>query len=165
MGTSSYLDEYINLVIPLCMFAGKPELSWLNFGLIYLQWNLIMSAAGIFWSLVSLNIGHHGSKIIHQGDEFKSLDFGVYQLAATSDRPFVDSNLFLTLVYFGDHITHHFFPTIDAAIIPQLKDIVIDTVLEFQEEIRKISMLEGMVEQFKQIKRTEIIKIKKPFEE
>lgn len=109
--------------------------------------------------VMAVNAGHHGPRNVHEGDEFKSLDYGIYQLAATIERHEAGSNLFMSLTHFGDHILHHFFPALDHSLLPQFRELALKTCLEFHEELRTCSLLEAFVDQIKQLSRTETIKL------
>ena len=111
------------------------------------------------YSLMALSAGHHNPTNVHEGDEFKSLDYGLYQLRCTIDRAEAKSNLFMTLTHFGDHLLHHLFPSLDHSLLPQLKDTFIETCTEFKEEITECTMLDALIGQFKQLSRTETIKL------
>lgn len=95
-------------------------------------------------------------KAFHDGDELKSLDFGVYQLSATFDRVELQKNHFVTLASFGQHINHHLFPTLDHSLLPQLNEILIDTCKEFDAELKTYPWYELMIGQFKQLTRTQV---------
>ena len=81
-------------------------------------------------------------------------------MATTIERVDANTNLFLSLAYFGDHILHHFFPSLDHAILPEFQDIMVETCKEFKEELRECSMLDAIIGQFQQLARTETIKLK-----
>ena len=98
-------------------------------------------------------------KVFHDGDELKSLDFGVYQLAATFDRLEFQKNSFAVLTTFGQHIGHHMFPTLDHALIPQLNDIIYDTCREFEADLVMYPWYKLFIGQFIQLTRTDINKI------
>ena len=111
------------------------------------------------YSIVALSTGHHDPRNVHEGDEFRSLDYGLYQMATTIERVDANTNLFMSLAYFGDHILHHFFPTLDHSLLPQLRETLIETCKEFNEEIRECSMFSAVIGQFKQLGRTKIISL------
>jgi hypothetical protein len=98
-------QEFIPLTIPLAMILfGGLSVSFLNIVHIVLVWQAIIATGSFFYSVVAVNAGHHGPDLVHQGDEFKSLDYGIYQLGATIDRVETKKNLFLSLTHFGDHL-------------------------------------------------------------
>lgn len=108
------------------------------------------------YSLMAVNAGHHGYSIVHEGDEFKSLDFGIYQMAATVDRKEANYSVPVSITHFGDHTLHHLFPSLDHALLPQLREILYETCKEFDLELRKWTLLHAAVEQFKQLARTKV---------
>lgn len=112
------------------------------------------------YGFIGINAGHHHNEIFHDGDELKSMDFGIYQLSATIDRINIQDSPFLTLTTFGHHILHHFFPTLDHAVLPQLQDILISTCLEFEGELREFPWWKLAAGQFKQLARTEPRRLK-----
>lgn len=111
------------------------------------------------YGIIALNAGHHHNQIFHDGDELKSLDFGVYQLSATIDKIEVKNSQFLTLTNFGCHVLHHMFPTLDHGVLPQLNDTLLSTCQEFESEFREYPWWKLIVGQFKQLTRTETIKV------
>ena len=155
-------EELLALLLPLAMFLfGNMTLTWDNIISIVIIWNVILLAASFVYNLVGINAGHHLSKqSVHEGDEFKSLDYGIYQVAATIDRTGAKSNLFFTLTFFGDHVLHHLFPSLDHSLLPQIRETVFETCQEFETEIRECTMLEALVGQFKQLGRIEPVKLK-----
>lgn len=123
------------------------------------MWNGIILTGSFFYSVVAVNAGHHGPTIVHEGDEFKGLDFGIYQLGTTIDRVEAKAGLFMTLTHFGDHMLHHMFPSLDHAILPHLRETFIETLIDFKEELREFTFFDALIAQFQQLKRTEIIKL------
>lgn len=121
---------------------------------------MIIVATSFVFSVIGLNAGHHGTEITHEGDEFKGLDFAIHQMAATVDRHEANSNLFMILTHYGNHILHHFFPSLDHAVLYNFHDELIETCSEFKEELRKISLFEATIEQYKQQARTKKFTLK-----
>lgn len=115
-----------------------------------------MVAIGSFlYGLFAVNNGHHAPHIVHEGDEFDNLDFGIFQMKAIVDREEVDDNVFTTLAYFGQHTLHHLFPTIDHAILPHFQKIFEETCKEFSfTPLKKTTIVTAMVDQFKQLGKT-----------
>jgi fatty acid desaturase len=153
-------DDLIGFSVPITMFffGGHPYTIATVLKVLF-NWWVILVFTGIFYNLNALSSGHHGTKIVHEGDEFKSLDFGLYQLVTTIDRIEANSNLFMTLSFFGNHTLHHLFPTIDHSLLPQLLEEFMETCKEFELQIEKITMIKGIVGNFQQLARTEIIKV------
>lgn len=112
------------------------------------------------YGFVGINGSHHHNTNFHDGDTLKSMDFGIHQLAATINRSDFKDSLFLTLISFGDHVLHHFFPTLDHAVLPQLQTIFINTCKEFEGDFRELPFWELIAGQFKQLTRTEPIEFK-----
>jgi fatty acid desaturase len=150
------MDDLLPLALPTLMFTFGNSNLW-N---VLKMWAFIVFLANFCMGFVSVNAGHHHNTIFHDGDTLKSLDFGVYQLAATIDRNDIKSSLFLTLTNFGHHILHHFFPTLDHAVLPQLQEIFVETCREFENDFRELPWWELIKGQFKQLTRTEPIEIK-----
>lgn len=153
-------EELIPLLLPLSMFLfGDIPFTWSNVKRIFLIWQYIILGASFLFNIIAVNAGHHGPSIVHEGDEFKSLDYGIYQLGATAERIETKSNLFMTLTHFGDHVLHHMFPSLDHSLLPQLNEIFVETCIDFKEEIKFCTMLEALIWQFQQLSRTETIKL------
>lgn len=150
-----FWDDLLPLSLPALMFILGNSNIWI----VLKVWFFIITLASFMYGFVSINAGHHHNKIFHDGDDLKSLDFGVYQLAATIDRSDVKDSLFLTLTSFGHHILHHFFPTLDHAVLPQLNDIFLNTCQEFEGELRVFPWWQLIVGQFTQLTRTKPTKI------
>lgn len=83
----------------------------------------------------------------------KSKDFGIFQLNCVIDRRDLKQNQFYTLIAFGHHTLHHFFPTLDHGILPQLHEIFLETCKEFEIELREYSWWPLIVGQFEQLVR------------
>jgi fatty acid desaturase len=143
------------LALPAMMFTFGNSNVWT----VLKMWMFIVMLAGVFYGFVGLSAGHHHTLAFHDGDTMKSMDFGVYQLAATIDRNDVKDSLFLTLTSFGHHILHHFFPTLDHAFLPQLQETFVSTCREFEADFRELPWWELIAGQFKQLTRTEPIEI------
>lgn len=157
-----HLEEFIPLILPIAMFLlGNFLFDWFNLMIIFIMWTWIMIVGAFVYSLVSLSTGHHDPRNVHEGDEFKSLDYGLYQMATTMERKGVNANLFISLTYFGDHLMHHLFPSLDHALLPQLHDVLFETLKEFHEEYRECSFLGAIIGQFRQLGRSEAISIAK----
>lgn len=158
----SIWEELIPLTLPIVMFLlGKVPFTLYGAFQVTAMWFAITFAASFLYVMNATNAGHHGPEIVHEGDEIKDLDFGIYQISATVNRIEADHNLFATLAYFGDHTIHHMFPSLDHSLLPQLYEIFIETCIEFQEDLRKCSMIEAMIAQFQQLSRTETLKLDK----
>lgn len=82
-------------------------------------------------------------------------DWGIYQLAAVSDRTSINESPFWVLTTFGDHGLHHLFPTLDHAILEQLHPIFNQTCEEFSTALKMNTWLNLAVGQFKNISRVE----------
>lgn len=143
----------------MLLFDARP-ITFLNILITFVIWNVIVLTGSFLYSVVAVNAGHHGPTIVHEGDEFKSLDYGIYQLSATIERGESNSNLFMSLTHFGDHMLHHMFPSLDHSVLPHLRETLIETCREFEGEFRKYSMLDAVVGQFQQLGRTESFKLK-----
>lgn len=144
-----YWDDLLPLALPSSMFLlGKTNI-WIAIKM----WLFIIFLCSLMYGFLSVNAGHHHTQVFHEGDDLKSLDYGIYQLSATIDRNDVKSSLFLTLTHFGHHTLHHFFPTLDHAVLPQLEETFLSTCLEFEVELREYPWWKLIVGQFQQLGR------------
>lgn len=98
-----FWDDVIPLVLPLTMLLFVDSTAY-NLVKVIALWLFIIGAASFMYSLVAVNAGHHGPANVHEGDEVLSLDFGIFQLGATIDRKEANSNQFMVLTHFGEHI-------------------------------------------------------------
>lgn len=149
-GQRLYWDDFLPFSLPLLMitFANSSFLS------VLILWLKIIFVTSLIFGFIALNAGHHHRKIFHDGDSLKSLDFGVYQLSALIVKTDGKKSLFINLATYGDHALHHFFPTLDHAILPQLNDILLETCHEFEVELRELPFWKLIVGQFQQLTRT-----------
>lgn len=148
------------LTLPAAMlfFSGR-ETTLAHLSEVYVIWGYITMTAEFLFGSVFFNRGHHGVATIHQNDEIKSFDFGEFQLSATADRVEANHNTFTSLAYFGDQVLHHLFPALDSAILPQLKETLLQTCKEFDVDLQpETSMLNATIGQFQQLYRSDIIK-------
>jgi fatty acid desaturase len=83
------------------------------------------------------------------------MDFGIFQMDTIIDRIDVKRNQFLVLTQFGEHTLHHLFPTIDHGLLPQLKDLVLETCQEFGTELREYPWYKLIQGHYQQLARTE----------
>jgi fatty acid desaturase len=127
----------------------------LNAKSVLIMWLFIVGLSSFFYRTIAVNSGHHSPEIIHEGDEVRSLDFGMFQMAATVDRIEGSKTQFMILTLFGEHTLHHMFPTLDQGLLPQLHDVLIETCTEFEVEFRKFSWYKLFKGQFKQLARKE----------
>lgn len=149
-----FIDELIGFTLPAAMFLfGNPTLSLFNFAHLIILWVVILNIGGFMYSLFAFNNGHHGPEIVHEGDEFDNLDFGVYQIMTIVDRKEIGDNLFRVLAYFGLHCLHHLFPTLDHSVLPHLQDVFKTTCEEFSVRSEETTILKAMIDQFKQLDR------------
>jgi len=79
------------------------------------------------------------------------MDWGIYQIDTVINRKDIKESLFLILTHFGDHTLHHLFPTIDHSILPQIKNILIDTCNEFYVDLIEYSWLQHIIGQHQQL--------------
>lgn len=154
-----YWDEILPLTIPVVMFLfGGTTLSFGSFKMILYIWASIGVIGSFLYGLFAFNNGHHGPKNIHEGDEIENLDFGVYQIRTITDRKEFQGNVFTVLAYFGDHVLHHLFPTLDHSVLPQLQEIFMKTCEEFKIEFEETSIIQALKNQLEQLSRTTDLK-------
>ena len=160
MSSSSFKAfHWDDIIVPLTIPASMIIFGKLNLVNALIMWNIILCIATFLWSLIAVNAGHHGTNIVHEGDEFESLDFGIYQIVTTIDRNEANSCLFMMLTHFGKHLLHHMFPALDHAVLPQLEDEFLHTCHEFNQQIKQTTLMAAAKEQFKQLSRTKFIEI------
>lgn len=147
------------LTLPAAMaIFGNEPITLAYLGQIYGRWGYIVIIAEFLYGCVHFNRGHHGTEQYHQNDELKSFDFGEFQLSATVDRTEANFNSFTSLAYYGDEMLHHLFPTLDNAVLPQLRATLLKTCKEFDVDLHaETSMLKAAFGQFKQLIRTETL--------
>jgi fatty acid desaturase len=122
---------------------------------VFWHWMLIAAVGSFLYISFAISNGHHGPDIIHEGDEFESRDFGIFQVKAIIDRQDIDGNIFTVLGYYGLHALHHLFPTLDHAVLPELVEVFNETCKEFSVEIKKTTILNAMGLQFNQLARSQ----------
>jgi fatty acid desaturase len=146
-----YVDELLTFLPPTLMYLFSEN----SIKQTLILWLVITLIASFCYSAIAINAGHHGFAIAHEGDELKSLDFGIFQMGATIDRFEADTNIVMSLTHFGNHTLHHLFPSLDHALLPQLRPILLETCKEFDTELRRWTLLHAAIEQFHQLSRTE----------
>lgn len=76
------------------------------------------------------------------------------------EREELKGNTLLALTNFGDHTLHHLFPTLDHGVLPELYDILFETLFEFEAELQLYPwFFETIKGQFKQLTRTKPMKL------
>lgn len=149
-------DELLLLLLPTAIVIfGHHPFTLAGLSTVFWCWGNIVIPAEFFFALIFINRGHHGTEQVHQNDEFKSYDFGEYQLATTLNRKEANSNAFLSLTFYGDQVLHHLFPTLDSSILPQLRETLAKTCKEFDIKLpEETTMLRATFQQFKQLFRS-----------
>lgn len=143
--------------VPIVMIVSGAQSITLDYVYdVFFKWVHVMIATNVFYVSFFINRGHHMPNCIHQGDQIFSYDFGEYQISATCDRIGANRNVFTTLAYYGEQILHQLFPSIDAALLPQLKETLMSTCKEFDVEVKKCTIFESVVGQYRQLLRTEV---------
>lgn len=75
------------------------------------------------------------------------------------DRADIRGNPILVMSNFGDHALHHLFPTLDHGILPNLYDILFETLDEFEMELGCYPYLETIRGNFAQLARNKLREI------
>lgn len=87
----------------------------------------------------------------------KGYDWGLYTIDTIMDRQDLRGNALMAMANFGDHALHHLFPTLDNGILPQLYDMLFETLFEFEAECKCYPWFEIIKGQFQQLSRTETL--------
>lgn len=87
------------------------------------------------------------------------MDWGINQLDTVCDRYEITGNKFLVLVSFGDHALHHLFPTLDHGILHHLYPIALETMKEFNVDIRMMNQIDMFLGYFRRLAK----EIKNPY--
>lgn len=151
-----YKEDFIGFLVPVAMyFFGKSD-----FFEVFKFYNLILTASGLFFGIIGITVGHHAPQVTHEGDEVhSSMDFGIYQLDTVVDRKDVKVSQFLVLTHLGEHSLHHFFPTLDHGLLPQLNKVFEETCKEFDTELREFSWYKLLVGHHQQLVRNKTLTI------
>jgi fatty acid desaturase len=122
------LDDFITFTVPLAMVVLTPASALV----VFKQWSIIITMASFCFALIATNAGHHHDETVHDGDKLnEDMDWGLYQLDVVMDRTDIKGSLFWELTHFGNHALHHFFPTVDHALLDQFSDLFYETCDEF----------------------------------
>lgn len=152
-----YKEDFIPFLVPLAMllFGTSDVLQVIK------MWCLIISFGGLWFGAIGITVGHHTPEVVHEGDEQNSsMDFGIFQLDTVVDRRDVKVSQFLVLTHLGEHTLHHFFPTLDHGLLPQLNDIFNKTCKEFDTELREFSWYKLLIGHHEQLARTKTLSVK-----
>jgi hypothetical protein len=96
----------------------------------------LQCSTSFFFLHISLTGAHHQPLIWHSGDTetFQSyaasdgtVDWGVYQIFTIGFRPALDASWILSTIFFGQHILHHLFPTLDPALLHEIHPLFLQT--------------------------------------
>lgn len=149
-----YKEDFIPFLVPLAMFWFSTS-SLLT---VIKIWTLIISFGGLWFGVIGITVGHHTPEVTHEGDEqHSSLDFGIFQLDTVVDRRDVKVSQFLVLTHLGEHTLHHFFPTLDHGLLPQLNEVFMKTCKEFDSELREFSWYRLLIGHHEQLARTKTL--------
>jgi hypothetical protein len=148
-----HLDDLIPLSIPLLMYlVGTLAIKEILF-----MWFYIILFSSFWLGFVGVNTGHHHPHNNHEGDELKSLDFGIFQIDTIVEKKDIKNSQYLVLTHFGQHILHHLFPTLDHGVLPQLYDALVETCREFETEMREYPWYQVFIGQYQQLARTKTL--------
>ena len=139
---------------------GSPAYTLSNLLDILILWNVIIAISSFLFVAMAISGSHHSPSIVHEGDDIKSVDFGIYQMLTTFDRSEANLSIPISILYFGDHVLHHLFPTVDQAVLPQLREILEKTCKEFDVKYIKYGTVKSFFGLLKQISRTKPRKFK-----
>lgn len=87
------------------------------------------------------------------------LDFGLMQLAATASCTGLRGpgegigSLLMVLTHFGDHRLHHFFPTVDHAVLPLLEPTLSEHLAAYRLPSRTMTAWEAVRGKYQQMAR------------
>lgn len=122
--------DAVALVVPGCMLlTGAAPLH------VWLMWTWVLVVSSFYFAFQGLTAGHHHPDNYHEGDALgPDLDFGLMQLSATAScgGPRGPWSLLLVLTHFGNHRLHHFFPTLDHAMLPLLEPVLAERLAEYR---------------------------------
>lgn len=151
-----YKEDFIGLLVPLTMYLfGSGSIIQ-----VLKTYGLILSLGGLWLAGIGITVGHHTPATTHEGDELQAgMDFGIYQLDTVVDRRDVKVSQFLVLTHLGEHTLHHFFPTLDHGLLPQLYDVFMTTCKEFDAELREFSWYELLVGHHEQLARNKTLSV------
>ena len=138
-------DESLGFSLPISMLLfGRDPISIYSIFAVLTSWHFILMYGGFMHHTVFLYFTrHHGVKIELKSEKLKNIDFGIYQLASTFDRMDFNSR---KLILLSDHTLHHFFPSLDHAILPYLHKVFYETCKDFESEIRELSFWDDSIE-------------------
>lgn len=147
-----YWHDIIGFTLPLLMMFVAPASPM---DALY-KWMRIILISSFIFGVISVNGAHHPPDNYHEGDSLsEDRDWGLYQLRTITDRSDIKSQHFWSLTHFGDHTLHHFFPTMDHGVLPQLYPIVLKTLEEFKGgKLRELTFVEHIIAQNRQLLRT-----------
>jgi len=96
-------------------------------------WFLVHAICSYYLVLTSLIGTHHHTSVYHAGDyPRKETDWGLRQMDTTNDVDKRAMGGFLfSAASFGDHLIHHFFPTVDHSKLHLLYPALEETCKEF----------------------------------
>ncbi|XP_037039204.1 cytochrome b5-related protein-like [Bradysia coprophila] len=149
-------EDLIPFSLPVAMYWFGVS----DFVQVFKTWNIILSLSGILFGIIGITVGHHAPQVMHEGDDIdKSMDFGIFQLDTVVDRKDVKSSQFLVLTHLGEHTLHHFFPTLDHGLLPQLNDVFLETCKEFDTELREFSWYKLFIGHHAQLARVKTLSV------
>lgn len=88
------------------------------------------------------------------------MDFGIIQMISNVDRADLKSNHLMNLIQFGHNTLHHLFPSLDHALLPQLRPVFLETCREFEVKMREQSWCSHVLAHFQLLKRVQPISLK-----
>jgi hypothetical protein len=127
-------------------------------------------SASFFFSVTSINAGHHHPEVVHDGDAVRAdRDWGLAQLDCVMDRGDLNGvsvaadgrisssgsawHFVLVLCNFGHHTLHHMFPTVDHFHLRLLYPLFEETLAHFRLRYKVESSAALVGAQFLQLAR------------
>ncbi|KAF5308055.1 hypothetical protein FQR65_LT06430 [Abscondita terminalis] len=132
----NYVSGLLPLTLPTAMFCFSNSSLFST----VLMWQLILILSSTVFGIIAYTTTHIHPNLFTEGDARRSeeLDWGINQLDTVYDRKEIVGNYFMSLVSFGDHALHHFFPTLDQKYLIHLYPVLQETLKEFN--IKNINM-------------------------
>ncbi|KAJ8733394.1 hypothetical protein PYW08_001692 [Mythimna loreyi] len=139
--------DSIAFLLPLFMYI----VSGTTFFHAVYMWLWIVCTTSLITFAIGTSAAHHHPDIFKDGDQLKNttVDWGMHELEAVMDRTDINSSLFTSMTFFGDHALHHLFPTLDNVTLRHFYPVFLKRCEQFRANFRLTSSLDLFIGQLR----------------
>lgn len=82
-------------------------------------------------------------------------DWGLHEIESVMDRKDINGSHFKIMTFFGNHVLHHLFPTLDHAVLTYLYPTFVEHAKKYRANFRMTSQFDLFIGQYKSTLKTD----------